>query len=64
MIFTNLEKYVYSNKCLKQGRQPLTPPSSKVEGICHLATAQDRGPTGTHPKQGLWLDGKTMGMVT
>ena len=30
MIFTNLEKYVFF-KCLKQGRQPPTPPSSKVE---------------------------------
>ena len=33
MIFTNLEKYVYSKKCLKQR---LTPPSSKVEGIFAL----------------------------
>ena len=33
MIFTNVEKYVYSKKCLKQRRQPLTSPSSKVEGI-------------------------------
>ena len=33
MIFTNLEKYVYSKKCLKQRRQPATPRSSKVEGI-------------------------------
>ena len=31
MIFTNPEKCVYSKKCLKQGRQPPTPPSSKVE---------------------------------
>ena len=40
MTFTNLEKYVFSKKCLKQRRQfpppptPfLAPPSSKVEGI-------------------------------
>ena len=33
MSFTNLEKYVYSKKCLKQRRQPPHPPSSKVEGI-------------------------------
>ena len=33
MTFTNLEKYVYSNKSLKQRRQPPTPLSSKVEGI-------------------------------
>ena len=33
MIFTNLEKYVYSTKCLKQWRQPPTNTSSKVEGI-------------------------------
>ena len=38
MTFTNLEKYVYSKKCLKQRRQPPNPrppttPSSKVEGI-------------------------------
>ena len=33
MIFTNLEKYVYSKKCLKQLRQPPIPPSSKVERI-------------------------------
>ena len=33
MTFTNLEKCVYSKKCLKQRRQPPTPPSSKVEGI-------------------------------
>ena len=32
MTFTNLEKYVYSKKCLKQRRQPPTSPSSKVEG--------------------------------
>ena len=25
MIFTNLEKYVYSKKCLKQRRQPPYP---------------------------------------
>ena len=36
MIFTNLKKYVYSKKCLKQRRQPLTPPSSKVKGIFAL----------------------------
>ena len=32
MIFTNLEKYVYSKKCLKQRRQPppLPPAKSKV----------------------------------
>ena len=33
MAFTDLEKYVYFKKCLKQRRQPPTPPSSKVEGI-------------------------------
>ena len=33
MTFTNLEKYVYCKKCLKQRRQPPIPPSSKVEGI-------------------------------
>ena len=39
MAFTNLEKYVYSKKCLKQRRQSppphptSTPPSIKVEGI-------------------------------
>ena len=36
MTFTNVEKYVYSKKCLKQRRQPpypsLMPPSIKVEG--------------------------------
>ena len=32
MIFTNVEKCVYSKKSLKQRRQPPTPPSSKVEG--------------------------------
>ena len=41
MTFTNLEKYEYSKKCLKQQRQPPTPPFSKVEGIfapkIHLA---------------------------
>ena len=37
MIFTNLEKYVYSKKCLKQKRQPRTPPSSKKKS--HVATA-------------------------
>ena len=31
MTFTNLKKYVYSKKCLKQRRQPpRPPPSSKV----------------------------------
>ena len=35
MTFTNLKKYVYSKKCLKQRCQPPqpTPPSSKVEGV-------------------------------
>ena len=33
MTFTNLEKYVYSKKGLKQRRQPPIPPSSKVAGI-------------------------------
>ena len=37
MSFTNLKKYGYSKKCLKQRRQPpppqSTPPSSKLEGI-------------------------------
>ena len=68
MIFTSLEKYAYSKKCLKQRRQPPTPPFSKVEGIF----APKKSPTGrppitavaTHSKQGLWLAGKTMGMVT
>ena len=41
MIFANLEKYVYSKKCLKQRRQPRTPPSSKVEGI--FAAKKSRG---------------------
>ena len=27
MTFTNLEKYVYSKKCLKQRRQPPPPPT-------------------------------------
>ena len=43
MIFTNLEKYVYSKKCLKQRRQPvpLPPAKSKVfsHRKSHLATA-------------------------
>ena len=69
MIFTNLKKYVYSKKCLKQWRQPLTPPTSKVEGIIFALKKSPgygcyRGPTCTHSKQGLWLAGKTMGMVT
>ena len=29
MIFTNVKKYVYTKKCLKQRRQALTPPSSQ-----------------------------------
>ena len=33
MTFTNLEKYVYSKKCLKQRRQPPTPPSSKKKRL-------------------------------
>ena len=33
MTFNNLEKYVYSKKCLKQRRQfPRTPPAGKVDG--------------------------------
>ena len=42
MTFTNLEKYMYSKKCLKQRRQPPNPFLQKVEGIFapkrHLAT--------------------------
>ena len=33
MTFTNLEKYVYSKKCLEQLRQTPTHPQRKVEGI-------------------------------
>ena len=33
MTSTNLEKYVYSKKCLKQRRQPPNPFLQKVEGI-------------------------------
>ena len=33
MTFTNLEKYMYSKKCLKQRRQPPNPSLQKVEGI-------------------------------
>ena len=33
MTFTNLEKYVYSKKCLKQRCQPPNPSLQKVEGI-------------------------------
>ena len=66
MIFTNLEKYVYSKKC--NPHQPPTPPSSKVEGIFVPKKSPGYGcyrePTCTHSKQGLWLAGKTMGMVT
>ena len=32
MIFTNLEKYVYSKKCLKQRRQAPPPPSLQPGG--------------------------------
>ena len=43
MTFINLEKYVYSKKCLKQRRQPppLPSPKSKVfsRRKSHLATA-------------------------
>ena len=46
MAFTNLKKYVYSKKCLKQRRQPpppppLSPAKSKVYSRrkSHLATA-------------------------
>ena len=56
MIFTNLEEYVYSKKCLKQRRQPPTPPSSKVEGIFAPKKSPGygcyRGATYTHSKQG------------
>ena len=63
MIFTKLKKYLYSKKCLKQRRQPPTPPSSKVESIFTPKKSPGygcyRGPTCTHSKQGLWLAGKT-----
>ena len=43
MIFTNLGKYVYSKKCLKQRRQPPPLPSAKSKVSSrrksHLATA-------------------------
>ena len=64
MIFTKLKKYLYSKKCLTAP----TPPSSKVESIFTPKKSPGygcyRGPTCTHSKQGLWLAGKTMGMVT
>ena len=43
MIFTNLEKYVYSKKCLKQRRQLPPLPSAKSKVLSrqksHLAMA-------------------------
>ena len=43
MIFTNLEKYAYSKKCLKQRRPPPPLPSAKSKVFSrrksHLATA-------------------------
>ena len=37
MTFTYLEKYVYSKKCLKQGRQPPPPPFPTTPGYgCYL----------------------------
>ena len=55
MIFTNLEKYAHSKKCLKQRRQPPTPPSTKVEGIFAPKESPGygcyRGPTCTHSKK-------------
>jgi len=51
MNFANLEKYVYSKKCLKQRRQLhpsplrfLAPPSSKVEGILVPKKSPGYGP--------------------
>ena len=38
MTFINLEKYVYSKKCLKQRRQPPPPPPPPLRKS-HLATA-------------------------
>ena len=69
MIFTNLEKYAYSKKCLLNNDvKPPTPPSSKVEGNFAPKKLPGYGcyrrPTCTHSKQGLWLAGKTIGMVT
>ena len=43
MAFTNLEKYVYFKKCLKQRRQLPNPPSSKVEGIFALKKSPGYG---------------------
>ena len=54
VTFTNLKNYVYFKKCLKQRRQPplpLTPPSSKVEGKSHLATAVILGRPATIPNK-------------
>ena len=59
MIFTILEKYVYSKKCLKKQPQAPTPPSGKVEDIFVPKKSPGYGcyrePTCTHSKQGLWL---------
>ena len=66
MTFTNLEKYVFSKKCLKQRRQfppppqpPfLAPPSSKVEGILvpkkslGYGSSQPRGERGATIEEG------------
>ena len=45
MTFTNLEKYVYSKKCLKQRRQPPYPSLQqiKVEGIFALKKSPGYG---------------------
>ena len=75
MIFTNLEKYAYSKKCLlNNDDKPPTPArSSKVEGNfapkkspgygCYLQGA-DLPPFQTRFVISLWLGGKTIEMVT
>ena len=46
MTFTNLEKYVYSKKCLKQRRQPPYPSlqQSRRSGACEGIFAPKKSP--------------------